>query len=279
MLNPEKYITQFGVLDDELDCINLSHMLYASILNKFMITIDNIEYQHFREFHERTFDLVENMRELEVDLIEKIFVYLNKVNNYLVDIILMLWCLPRINNIRSKQLYDAKYKNNIKKYNFKIVKLIKSEPIKIFCLESLSKTNYVPIHCIDYISFYLEEITFEISFCGSNGKDYIGFNVNSGKEKNESFLQFNMDKTPEIPIDISINMEYFFELGLGLFKHEMKQFSTILKLFINDKDIVNHMLQQKENTIYKTQLINICKKSNKLFGKEFMILKEISDIL
>lgn len=280
MFNSKIYIAQFNILenDKELNCVNLSHMLYASILNKFMITLDSIEYQYFREFQERMFDLIENLRELDIELIEQTFNYLNNQNNYLVDIILMLWSMPRINNIRSKQFYNLEYKKNIKKYNIKIVQLIDMEPIKNFCIESMSKTNYIPIHCIDYISFYLDRITFEISFCDSNGKDYIGFNIDLDKGKNESFLQFNPNKTPDLPVNIRLNMEYFFELGLGNYKYNMKQFSTILKLFINDIDIVNRMLQ-KENTIYKTQLINICKKSNKLFGDDFTIPEEILKIL
>ena len=191
----------------------------------------------------------------------------------------MLWCLPRIGNIRSKQFFDAQYKENIKKFSYKIVDLIEIEPIKNFCMETISKTNHVPIHCIDYISFYLERVTYEISFCGFSNKDYLGFNLDPSEAISESDLEMNCDLTPKAPIKICLNMEYFFELGLGSFKYKMGQFSTILKIFISDKQIINHILSKKNSTIYKIQLINIHKNPKKFFGEEFTITEEISNLI
>jgi len=226
-INPETYLEQFGVLGiNELNCTVVSKLLYTAFLNKFKVTMTSEEYQYFREYQERVFDLVENLRELDVTIIGEIFSYIDKVNPSLVDIIIMSWSMPRIDIHLSKKIYDTTYKNNIQKYNDKIIKMIHCEPVRKFCLETLCKTNNVPVHCIDFIWLYTETLSLEFAFYNNESRTYIGVIVT------------DIDDC----IEIGINMEYILELGLGRVMNSLCSLKQLLRRFITDEQLIKKNL-------------------------------------
>ena len=46
--------------EDIINRENMSHILYSAILNRFKITLTEEEYDYFKEYQERVFDLVDN---------------------------------------------------------------------------------------------------------------------------------------------------------------------------------------------------------------------------
>ena len=108
--NIETYIAQFNVLgiDEFINCDNLSQIVYAAFLNKFKITMNDEEYIYFKEYQERVFDLVENLRELDTKSISLVFNYLDEKNPYIADIIIMMWCMPRTDNFLSNIIMNTK---------------------------------------------------------------------------------------------------------------------------------------------------------------------------
>lgn len=259
--NVISYIEQFGILnldldtscDNNLKCDHLSHQLYSNILNKFNITIDKSDYDDFVEYQERVYNLIENMRELDNEIIATILIYVNNLNPYLADIIIMSWCLPRANKYLSKRIYNEQYKKNIVLYNKKLIDNIENTVIKNFCIETLTKTNCVPVHCIDYLWYYMNCITLDLEFYNLDFGTYIGFEI------------------PESPGDYTkmyLNIEYVLFIGLGKIVYQndvLKKgsFRNFIKLFITDINIVKKLLEYNKN--YRTQIINICKNPTKYF--------------
>jgi hypothetical protein len=261
--NVEIYVKQFNVMgiDHYVNCDNLSRILYAAILNKFKVTLSEEEYNYFKEFQERIFDLVENLRELGTNEIVQVFDYFDKENHYLSDIVIMMWCMPRTDNFLSKRFYDKKYKENISEYNKKITDIIDHHAIKKFCIETLSKTNNVPIHCIDYIWFYMNTLHLEFSFYNSANSAYIGFTMPEDKD----------DYDCEEYIDFGFNMTYLLEMGLGqiVYKNDpglKNSFRNLIKNIVLNPIVVEKMLTMKTRHNYKLQMENIINNPNKYFN-------------
>ena len=266
-MDPDAYIKQFNVIgtDGEINCEDLSKILYSTILNNFKITISPEEYYYFKEYQERVFDLVENLRELSVDTIPSIFDYLDKVNHYLLDIVIMQWCLPRADAFLSKKLYNINYKQNIQKYNHKLIKHIDHYTIKNFCIETLIKTNNVPVHCIDYLWYYMNGLTFEFIFCNFVCGEYIGFIVEDDDKQTE--------------IGFCFNMEFLLDLGLGQVVYENDPLSKgslrkFLENFVTDLTIVQKMLTIPTKNNYLKQLMNISLDPPRYFGETLTILPQ-----
>lgn len=253
--NVETYIEQFNILEKgDIDCDNLSYVLYGAILKKFKITMDQDEYAYFKEYQEHIFDLIENLRELNTEIIPIVFDYLNKINHYIPDIIIMLWCFPRTDNFLSKLIYNKNYKLNIQKYNHKLTAHINHYVMKNFCVETLSKTNNIPVHCIDYIWFYMNGISLELSFYNCECGTYIGISM---LEDDDEYVGFGF------------NMEYLLEMGLGqiIYENDSKgTFRNLLKNLVLDFDIVKKLLTVKTKNNYRQQAINICNNPSKYFG-------------
>jgi hypothetical protein len=260
-INVETYIDQFNIVGkyNDLNYDVLSQLLYSAILNKFKVTMNEEEYVYFKEYQERVFDLVENLRELSTATISIVFNYLDKINNYLPDIIIMLWCLPRTDTLLSKRIYNNSYKQNIIKYNEKIIKNINHTVIKNFCIETLTKTNNVPIHCIDYIWYYMNTISMEFTFYNSESNAYIGFIMPEHNKGDDNY------------IDFGFNMEYLLEMDLGKIIYENDpgskgSFRNFLKKIVVDAEIVKKMLTIKTKHNYQRQMLNISKNPSKYFG-------------
>lgn len=258
-MKADEYLNQFNVLgkDEYINCDTISHLLYAAYLNRFIISLTEDEYQLFYEYQNRIYDLVENMRELEPVNIDIILKYLNKQNPYVVDIVIMSWCLPRADDYLSVSRYNNKFKENITKYLNKLIKIIDNQCIKNFCCETLTKTNYVPIHCVDLLWYYMNSTTHEFEFYNMENARYIGFSVSDHNDT----------------ITIGFNMEYLLEMGLGRTTYDVKgSFRNLLKTFVTNVDVIKMLLSNKTN--YSRQLFNIINDSKKYFDEELPKLPE-----
>lgn len=263
----EEYFKQFHIIDDEgMEYrMELSKKLYRAILNKFRITMDEDEYYQFKEYQERVFNLVENLRELDSNIIPLVFDYLQDVNVYLIDIIIMLWCLPRTDNYLSKKMYDKKYKELISLYHYKMVENINHKGVENFCIETISKTNNVPVHCIDYLWYYMGNLSFDFTFYNSNSGAYISFAMPEHNQHDE-FIFFGF------------NMEYLLDLGLGKISYlndpnQKGSFRNFLLKIIANLEVVKKLIQTQNN--FKKQITAISKDFSRYFGENVMVPKEI----
>ncbi len=256
-----EYLNQFNIISaPDIDCKKQSEKLYQAILTKFKISMTVDEYEKFKEFQERTYDLVENLRELDVKKIALVLNYLNKDNYYLIDVVIMLWCLPEVIFFLSKKIYFNKYRQNIQKYHHKMIELVEEEPVKNFCFETLTKTNSVPVHCIDYLWLYINNMSFELTFFNSDAGNYISFTM-PHDQKDEY-------------INLGLNMEYLLELGLGqtIYENDPQSkgsFRNFLKIFVTNTDVITKMSGAPTGKNYKNQLKNILSDPKKYFGDDF----------
>jgi hypothetical protein len=220
-MDPKEYLEQFHIIGQtDLNCDMISQMLYSAYLNKFRTTMTQQEYGLFKEYQERVFNLVENMRELETTDIELILDHIYQVNPYLADIVIMSWSLPRTDNYLSKQIYRNRYRENIKNFNHKLP--IQHDVIKKFCIETLSKTGAVPVHCIDLLWFYMVNLSIDFSFYNFESGAYIGITIVDTDE-----------------ISIGLNMEYMLDMGLGQVQVNTRgSFRNFLKRLLTDTELV-----------------------------------------
>lgn len=253
----KNYLEQFGVLNESE---SLSNLLYFAILNRFRVVMNNQQYITFKIFQEKVFNLVESMRKQDSEIIAIVFDYLSEIDIYLIDVIIMLWCLPRADTYLSKRFYNKHYEKNIQKHNYKMIKNIEHKTVKSFCMDTLTKTNNVPVHCIDYLWYYMNGISLEFSFYNYESGDYIGFSIPQG---DFIFLEFGF------------NMEKLLELGLGqiIYQNGNGSFRNFIKNLITDIDIVKKILNTSTtNHNYFKQLLNITNDPSKYFGN---MLKDI----
>lgn len=258
--NVQKYIDQFNILgiDETINCEGVCSILYEALLNKFKIKISEDEYFYFSEYQERLYDFVGNLRENDFTIILIVFDYLLIINEYLVDIVIMMWCLPRINSYSSQQFYVANYKENIAKFNFKLVNCIKNDFMKYFCMETLSKTNNVPIHCIDYLWYYMDCLCLDVHFLDDRNKNYVEFSIHENEDTQS--------------INFGFNMEYVLELNLGnISKNSLRKY---IKKLITNVDVVETL---KTNKNYWKQIKNIYSDPKKYFKNLPIQVKKIVD--
>ena len=123
--NIDEYIKQFDVYgnDGELNNDSMCTILYTTLLKRFNVDFTEQEYELFFMYQEKILSLIENLRELDVNLIGDILTYVHQKNMYLVDVIIMMWCFPTT-IIRDITAHRDMYRTNIKKYNYKLIKLI-----------------------------------------------------------------------------------------------------------------------------------------------------------
>ena len=255
----KEYVDQFYVLGKKsnINCDFISKLLYQTILNKFNITFDQLEYAYFKEYQERVFDLIENLREFNTPTIKLVFDYIVKQDEYLTDNIIMLWSMPRSDKYLSTRMYDAAYQENIKKYSSKLVEMIDHEVMKNFCIETLTKTNYVPVHCIDFLWYYMNDLSFDFVFTNSKSGSYIGF-----------VLDHSSDFT-----ELIFNMEYLLRVGLGNVVYSNNpiakgSFGSFLKNFVVNIDVIKTIMGGHSKKNYFVQLCNINKNMERYFGEK-----------
>lgn len=192
------YIDQFLVLSDEA----LSQKLYSLILNRFRVTISKDDYTAVKTYQDNISVLIEDLRENDTNFIEKVLEYLDQVNPYVADIIILLWVVPS-SELISKRIYQRTYAKLIQKYNSKLTDLVTHNVIKNFCVETLSKTNYVPVHCIDLLWFYMSNMSLELSLYNFESGAYIGFTMQDSNS-----------------IIFGLSLEYIQKMGLGNIKYK-----------------------------------------------------------
>lgn len=253
-MNVKTYLDQFGVLgvDEYMNSDNMCTMLYNLLLHKFRLIYSEEEYEYVLEYQNRVYNLVENLRELTSVTLPVVFDYLENINVYLIDIIIMMWCMPK-NDSMSKRSYNKKYMNCIAKYNSKMVKNINHKSVKNFCFDTLSKSNYVPIHCIDYLWFYMDTLTVEFEFYNTDNAHYLGIT--------HPVVEATKDETAKIEpasIILGLNLEYLFEMKLGEVEDSARgTFKNLVKVLVSDSSILKKLLNIPTGQNLRNQLIKL----------------------
>lgn len=235
-LNSETYINQFDILDD-----NNITLFYKFLINRFNISCQEDVYHKFINFQERFYIFLENLRDLDTINIVDILNYLNNKHAYLNDIIIMSWCLPS-RKFLSKMIYRKQYIKLIKNYNNKLVEIVENEIITNFCCNMLTKTTYIPIHCIDILWYYMESYTLEFSFHNMESAEYIKINI-----------------IDDNSIEIGLNIQFIFQSSLGEIKYETKKicFIDILIELITNTKLINNFTNCQTRKNYINQLKHI----------------------
>lgn len=258
------FVPQIGNVED------LSKKLYRALLNKFMIDVSFQEYNEIKQYQECIFDLVEDLREKDISFIGEFLNYLDNHDPYLADNTIMIWSLPRTDDYLSKKFYNKKYEENIKKYNCKLVELVEHPVVKNFCIETLSKTNYVPVHCIDILWFYMNILSFELFFYNTNSCYYLGFVMPEKRGLWDEYIEFGLNVPFILEMGLG-NVDYLSkksgaleeveELPRGTFKHFIKKFFT--SYFLAEK-----MVSSRCGKNYFSQLRKINDNPSKYFGEK-----------
>ena len=261
--NPIKvkdYVEQFAVVGiTDLNCTYIAKLLYTALLYRFKTDFTPEEYELFAQYQTRVFDLVENLRERPVKTIDLVLDYVGKIDPYLADIIIMMWSLPRATDYFSKTFYHTQYKKLIRTYNSKLAQLIDHNVIKNFCLETLSKTGSVPVHCIDIVWYYMNMMSIDFIFFDAPCADYLSVRI-------VPYTEF---------IEFSFNMEQILELGLGEIEFATDPtakgpFKIFIKTLITNPIMVSTILQGSDTNakIFFKQLMSIKTNLKKYFGED-----------
>ncbi len=262
-----KFVTQFGILGDAdgLNCPEISKLLYKSFLNKFNIQLDPESYEIMNLYQDKVYEMIGYMHEMESVQIKAILKLLDEVDPGLADIVLMSWCLPRSTEYLSQTAYNEKYKSNIKTYNKLLTEIVDFYVVKNFCSETLTKTNYVPVHCIDLLWYYMNGMSLEFTFGNDYGRGYIGIKID--------------DRDPEFTI-FNFNMEYLLLMGLGKVSYEADSvprglFRDFLKRFVTDAELARSVAQTEYHggKNFIKQLDKISANPITYFGEDIQILK------
>ena len=261
-----QFIQQFDVLDsptNDINCTEVSKLLYEAFLTKFKISLQSESYEILLTYQHRVYDLVEHMHELDSDRIKSILKILDKENPYVADIVIMSWSLPRVNECLSQVSYDRTYKLNIANYNHLIEECVDHYVIKNFCIETLTKTNNVPVHCIDILWYYMNNLSVEFSFNGDLNQRYVGIKID--------------DTDPEYTT-IGIHLTYILDMGLGqtIFKTDPVSkgpFRNFLKRFVTDPEMIEAFKTspQSNSKNYIKQLKQIASNPKKYFGEDIAV--------
>ncbi|AEQ32507.1 hypothetical protein CE11_00337 [Megavirus courdo11] len=266
----KKFVDDSNIIkNDDMNCKYMSHLLYTKILANGKVEMTVQESQIMMQYQNNVHAFIEIIREYDIKNILSILEYLYSIEfEYLVDVIIMWWCLPDINTSFGKKKYNDHYKNLIQQYNYKIIELIDTNILKHFCLETISRTNSIPIHCIDYIWYYMASISMEPEFYNSNNAMHIKITIQDSEY-----------------IGFGFNMERLLYLGLGRTNYSKANnpkipFIKILSTFVTDTNVVKKLLESNTVSNYKTQIININKNIDLYFGDYLnSIPNEILDLL
>lgn len=255
-----QYINQFNILGktDGINCEYLSQLMYTCLLNKFNIKMSEDEFKIYKEYQNRVFDLIEDLRTKDAKFMSNIFDYLSNKNIYISDIIIMCWCLPRPGTFVSNVIYDNYYRDNIKEFSPIMVKNITHNVMKNFCTETLSKTNNVPIHCIDYIWYYMSNISIDLNFIKYDRFLSIEY-LNNPIENQSEFVYLN------------VCLQYLLDLGLGCVVYEQDPLNkgsmrNFLANFMFDINFIETMIRSDKKANFRKQLSKIYTNPTKYFS-------------
>lgn len=228
--------------------------LYEALLKRFQIEMGSMMYEQFYEYQSLVFDVVEDLHVQSVDDIKEVLEYLCKEDPYLLDVIIMSWCLPRPVSCFSKRRYQQLYEERIDLHMDKLVELVEIDPIKNFCVETLTKTNNVPVHCIDLLWRYMASIEYQLTWCNEQSGNYISVRIEDEE------------------IVIGLNVYVIDNLGLGDRKNQKEiTFGETMIGIITNPDVVRVLLSQKTGDNLRDQLRSL--------DKIYELSKEIKDLL
>lgn len=202
---------------------NMSKLLYQSILNEFSIKLTIDERKIYSKYVSYVFDLIELLRETKIPDCKKYFEQIYKKDPYVIDNIIMMWCLPRSEQYMSKIMYYKAYKNNIANFNGILYEMRNENYIMYFCIDILSKPCKCPIHCIDIIwnSLIVNKLNIDSIILTRKKFDYIEFNLDEEQKDNN--------------ISICLNIQEINEFGLGYAPNEFgKTFNQMIDHICSD---------------------------------------------
>lgn len=262
------FIEQFEVLSDPTDNINceeVSKLLYEAFLTKFKISLSEESHEILLIYQNKVYNMVENMHDMSPEEIKSVLKILDEKNPYLADIVLMSWSLPRVNECLSQVGYDNKYKANIKKYNKLLVDIVDFYVVKNFCIETLGKINNVPIHCIDILWYYMNNLSIDFSF---------------NSDVNRRYIEIKFDADDIEYIFFGFHLEYLLDMGLGQNASETDPldkgpFRIFLKSFVGNTELVKSFATSMEPSSknYIKQLNLIATNPKKYFGTEVEVVR------
>lgn len=266
-----KYLTNFYLLDtkkNNLKCKKLSELLYKSILNRFQNDIDEENYQYFCEYQDRINDLIIDLREKSPETISKLLDVASKHDICLGDIIIMMWCLPHADDFYSKKNYKKQYKLLIAEYNHKLISIVDNAVIKNFCIETISKVNYVPIHCLDILWHHMDSnMEINLVFANANNAKFIGFTIDE------------IDDNENTITSMIINIQEVFDLNLGLIKVNGICFRDFLMPFLLNPIIIKKILNSYQSKIFIKQFKYIHEHWSEYFGDDIIVPDEVKQLL
>ena len=254
-----EYLNQFGVIgpDETLNTDNLSQILFSAYLNHFNKAFDIEEQTYIDGYHERIFNLVENLREHTVGNIQLVLEYLYEANAYVLDLVIMAWCLPRQSNYLSEQIYLDRYTSLVSTHNHKLIQIITLKPMEQFCSEAMAKTNHVPLHCIDLLWYYMTPYELEFRFTAGNTSKWVGIHIDE------------TESTESMHTIITINLEYVLSCGLGRVKNlKGKIFEDIIIFMMGTTESIESLKNAPTGKIFYSQYLKIKQSPEKYFGRK-----------
>ncbi|AKI78995.1 hypothetical protein [Acanthamoeba polyphaga mimivirus] len=273
--NSEEFVGRFNVIGrDRINCEYLSQLLYSAIIQNLKIKLDDKEYLIFNEYQENVFQLIDSLREFDENIIFIVLEYLaSKEYHYLIDCIIMWWCLPNKNMFMSKNMYNKSYKQNIEKFNSKLTNRITHSLIESFCRDALSKTNKIPIHCLDLLWYYMNGMAIDLDFYNSNNCLNVAIIVPEDEEPTD-------DSDSTTYVTFGINMEFILEMGIGKISYstdpgKKKSFENYLWQFITSEDTIDAIKSSKSFSNYRSQVLSINKNTIKYFGSDLKIPESV----
>nr|URM62353.1 hypothetical protein [Mimivirus sp.] len=102
----KKFVDNSNIIkNDNMNCKYMSHLLYTKILANGKVEMTVQESQIMMQYQNNVHAFIEIIREYDIKNILSILEYLYSIEfEYLVDIIIMWWCLPDINTSFGKKI-------------------------------------------------------------------------------------------------------------------------------------------------------------------------------
>jgi hypothetical protein len=220
-----------------------AEVLYVSFLSRFEQKPK--DQNASKIFQDCMISYVGKLRTLDTDVIGSALKELAIINPCLPDIVIMMWCLPdpKAENL----IMNIEHKRLIETCNPKLIDICDHPIVKSFCIETVTKTNYVPIHCIDILWPYMQNRELNLRFENEQTWDFVGFLMSPGDDVDDG--NYNMD--------LSLNIDAVFSMGLG--KIAIKNFSLrkLLYPLIFDAATIKSIYETDEGNDFKEQLKRI----------------------
>jgi hypothetical protein len=226
-LDIEAYVKQFNVCgtDAVLDCQISAQVLYTCYLERFRSEVERDDLECLTEYQYRVHEFLDSLRSLELNELPAILKHLDENNKYLLDVVIMAWCKPNAQNYVSKIIYNNVFKKLINEQQGKLCSLVEHFTMRNFCIETLSKENYVPTECIDYLWYYMREHHINFYFSNPESSAYI------------KITPVNTESKTVLEIDMMIGIEYIFTMGIGMIKYDRQIcFQEALVAYVSNYD-------------------------------------------